>query len=153
MKVCSWIICFRTDCSDILRNTGLHAHWYVSFHRWHRSLMLNGKDTLLHILAWKHKCVLLRNWEHFNKWVSQQRWEAHFHLALCSNTCCALLVNKPVFRRHRASGRVNRQRQRFRLWLQGVLFNVQQKALRARLKDAIKKWPYIIYFPLQYIVL
>lgn len=53
MKVCSWIICFRTDCSDIFCNTGLHSHWDVSFHRWHLFLMLNGKDTLLHILAWK----------------------------------------------------------------------------------------------------
>lgn len=119
---------------------------------WHLLLMLDGKDTLLHILAWK-RSVLRREIENVSINESHSANESHISTLHSAQTSAVLYLWTNRSLEDGASGSVNRQWNQFRLWLQGVFFNVQKKGLRACVRDTVRKWSHIIYFLLQYMVL
>lgn len=118
---------------------------------WHLLLMLDGKDTLLHILAWK-RSVLRREIENVSINESHSANESHISTLHSAQTSAVLYLWTNRSLEDGASGSVNRQWNQFRLWLQGVFFNVQKKGLRACVRDTVRKWSHIIYFLLQYMV-
>ena len=144
MKVWGWVICFPTGSSNIL-SCRLGFPLFCVFPP---LASFAGRTRCRTSQPESSARVLSRNREHFNKWVSRQRWEPRLQLALCLNTCCAPLVNKQVFRRHRAWGRVNRQRQQFNPWLRGVLFNVR---IKKRFQGMSERYCKELYFFQQYI--